>query len=293
MRIGVIDIGGTFIKSGVFADGTLTEVTETPTNSALGGTAVMRTAMAVLEKLGPVDRIGVSTAGQVDTSRGIIKFANPNIPDYTGTNIRGILSGKFGVPVYVENDVNAAATGEAFFGAGAGVKDFLCLTFGTGIGGAIYANGELYSGSNFSAGEVGHLITHADKISNSENPFLAGAYETHASTTALIRDVQKIDPTLTNGRLIFAAIDRPEVKTVIDQWIGEILCGLASLIYTFNPRLIILGGGVMSAPYVIQQLRLRLSHFVSQGHLPVDLQHAQLGNRAGLMGAGYLALTKL
>lgn len=291
MQIAVIDIGGTFIKYGVLRDGVLSHTGETPSNSQLGGQKLIERVAEILESLKPFDRIGISTAGQVNVEGGFIKYANENIPAYTGVQIRKILETQFGVPVFVENDVNAAAVGEAYYGAAAGQqrKNFICLTYGTGIGGAVFTDNQLLRGSDYSAAEFGHLITHGDKIGK-ENSLMAGTYERHASTTALVRSVMEIRPELDNGRKIFAAFDDLQVREKIDQWIGEVLCGLAGIIYTFNPSLIVLGGGVMCVPYVLEQLRNRLPEYVLGGHLPVDLEAAQLGNQAGMMGAGYLAM---
>lgn len=293
MKIGVLDIGGTMIKAGVYTDGSLTQVSETPTNSLLGGPAVLNEAIRVLASLGKFDRIGISTTGQVNTDKGTIKYANPNVPDYIGTDFRGVLSSHFGVPVYVENDVNAAATGEAVFGAATGWSDFLCLTYGTGIGGAVFLNGKLYHGSDFAAGEVGQMITHAEKAALAPESYLAGAYETYASTTALVRNAMAIDPRLSNGKLVFAAANRPDICSVIDNWINEILYGLVNIVYAFNPNLIVLGGGVMSAPFLLDKLQERLPRMLQGGHRGVELRRAALGNHAGLMGAAYLASTEL
>ena len=155
MKVLVFDVGGTSIKYGCCVDSQLTEVHETPTEAKKGGRHIVDTLVSLIEKQSGYDAIGISTAGQVNADEGYIIYANENIPGYTGTRIKAELEAKFGVPVVVENDVNSAALGELRYGAGQGSKEFLCLTYGTGVGGAIVLNGNVYTGSAFSAGSFG------------------------------------------------------------------------------------------------------------------------------------------
>ena len=163
MKILVFDIGGTAIKYGICKNGHLEETKEYPTEAFRGGTHILNTICRLSEQYLPFDAIGISTAGQVNPDEGSIIYANSNIPDYTGTQFKKILQKLFHVPVAVENDVNSAALGEAVFGAGKGKNSFLCLTYGTGVGGAIIENKQVYHGSSFSAGEFGDIITHAEE----------------------------------------------------------------------------------------------------------------------------------
>ena len=144
MRIAALDIGGTSIKSGIWTGGLTEEVREEPTQAKQGGEAVMEKAKKILHGYGSFDAIGISTAGQVNSVEGFIRYANENIPGYTGTKVCEIMEQEFKVPVAVENDVNAAAVGEGRFGAAKGMDDFLCITYGTGVGGAIVLGKELY-----------------------------------------------------------------------------------------------------------------------------------------------------
>lgn len=176
MAIMVLDIGGTAIKSGLYIDGELTDIRETPTEAQKGKEHVVNRAKEIItdyQQHSAFERIGISTAGQVDPVRGEILYANENIPGYTGTKLKEIMEQQFHVPACVENDVNAAAIGEFVFGAGKGFKEFVCLTYGTGVGGAIFTNGKLYTGSSFSAGEFGAIVTHPEPASPVKTYFLA------------------------------------------------------------------------------------------------------------------------
>jgi predicted NBD/HSP70 family sugar kinase len=282
MRIAALDIGATTIKSGVIENGVLSAKMETPSDAHLGGPYLVETAKKIISGYSNFGRIGISTAGQVDSEQGIIRYANPNIPDYTGMKVREIFQTAFNVPVAVENDVNAAALGEAIYGIGKTVenKNFLCLTYGTGIGGAIVIDGKLFKGAASSAGEFGHIITHAVKN---------GYYENYASTRALVKKVQEIMPELDNGKKIFKNIDKPPVKEIIDNWIDEVLYGLVGLIHVFNPSLVVLGGGIMKDEYVVKSIQEKIFDYIMSSFHDVVLAPAALGNNAGLFGAGYLA----
>ena len=109
MKIAVLDIGGTSIKSGEFTDGRLCNIREADTNAQKGGAWVMERAVEILEEYQGFDRIGISTAGQVDSSKGCIRYANSNIPGYTGMEVKRMMEERFHVPTAVENDVTAAA----------------------------------------------------------------------------------------------------------------------------------------------------------------------------------------
>lgn len=286
----VLDIGGTSIKSGLYRDGTLSDIRETPTEAKLGGAHVVNRAMEIIaayQKSAPFHRIGISTAGQVDSARGRIIYANENIPGYTGTMLKDIMEQEFHVPTEVENDVNAAAIGEAAFGAGKNQTDFVCLTYGTGVGGAIFTGGKLYSGSSCSAGEFGAIVIHPHER-DAEHDLFSGCYEKYASTTALVSRAMSLDSSLSNGRIVFEHQDRPEVKQLIDQWILEIVYGLTTIVHMLNPACAILGGGVMEQPYVLEQIRRELYRNIMPSFRHVKIEKAVLGNRAGMLGAAVL-----
>lgn len=284
MRISTIDIGGTFIKSGIFKDGCISFTKSTPTESSKGTSCIMNTVCNLINSHGAIDAIGISTRGQVDFSHGVIIFDTPDvIPDYTKTPIKQILEKRFSVPVTVENDVNCVAIGEGAYGAATKYADYLCLTFGTSIGGAIVMQKQLYHGSSYSAGEFG-MMTFPDLMDN--NSFFT--YENYASVTKLVSMAMEYDKNLTDGQKIIDAIQDPFVSKIIDLWCKKVSVGLCSLIHIFNPPCIILGGGIMEQPEIINRIRKATLSSIAPGFEHVELLPAALGNMAGMIGAAHL-----
>ncbi len=247
----------------------------------------MERAKEILHQYQGFDAIGISTAGQVNPEKGCISYANENIPGYTGMEVRRILEEEFHVPVAVANDVNAAAVGEAQFGAGRGKSDFLCITYGTGVGGAIVLDGAVHTGSSFSAGEFGGILVHPED--REKGSYFSGCYEKYASATALVNRARALDENLDTGRKIFSRIGEPSVQAIVDGWIDEIVYGLITLIHVFNPSCIVLGGGVMAQPYILEQVKKKVMTEVMDSFRNLEICQAELGNQAGLLGAAYLA----
>lgn len=288
MKIAALDIGGTSIKAAEYNNGVLSEVKEFETHAERGGAHVIEKALEITGSFRGIDCIGISTAGQVDSQKGVIRYANENIPGYTGMKVKEIFEKEFKVPAAVENDVNAAALGEAWFGAGREEKDFLCLTYGTGVGGAVVIDREIYRGSSFSAGEFGAMIVRAGERRPGEDIF-SGCYERYASATALVRKGAELDPALDSGRKIFARLEEEKVKSVVDAWILEVVYGLSTLIHIFNPSCVILGGGVMSQKYILDKIREILYNHIMKSYHNVVVKQAALENKAGILGAVKIA----
>jgi glucokinase len=293
MNILAADIGGTNTKMGICDErGHLEAYREFATESHLGGPHVMERLMVHLAEYpqSRYDAIAISTAGQVNAEEGFIIYANENIPDYTGTRIKAIIESRFHKPVKVENDVNAAALGEAAFGAARSFSDFLCLTYGTGIGGAIVMNGRIYRGAHGVAAEFGHMLTHPLQDSGAGSSKLY--YEKVASTTALVRAARQVDPDCIDGRTIFDKIRNGDdrLNQVLQAWVAEVCAGLASLIHIFNPPAIVIGGGVMEQESLVRLVEEQTKCLVMESFAKVSILKASLGNRAGLLGAASLFL---
>lgn len=285
MRIGALDIGGTNIKACLFEDGIAGPLREAPTLAKQGN--VLDRAAELAASLGDFDAIGISTAGQVDPDTGVIRYANENLPGYTGTDVKGFFERRFGKPAAVINDVYAAALGEGTRGAAQGNPDYICLTYGTGIGGGIVLGGKPYYGRGASAGVMmGGLITHPEAMVPGD-PF-SGTYERFASTTALIAGAKKMDPSIENGRQLFARQEEAPLKQVLDCWLEEVAAGICALVHCYNIPCVLLGGGIMEQPLVFNQAKRLTQERLIPGFRGVEIRQAALGNMAGLYGVASL-----
>lgn len=288
LRIAAVDMGGTQSKAFLLEADRVLEAREVPSRAREGGAALLSQGKKLLEGLWPFDALGVATAGQVDPAQGVIRYANDNIPGYTGAPVRAYFQEKFPVPVAVENDVCAAALGEGLRGAAREQSDYMLLTYGTGVGGAVVLENRLYRGAGASAGiMLGGLITHPERT-DPKDPF-AGCYERSASASALVRRGLALDAGLSSGRAIFARLEEPAVQALVDAWLDQVAAGLCTLIHAYNVPCLVLGGGVMEQPYAVQGARRRALARLIPGFQSPSILGAALGNRAGLWGAAHLA----
>lgn len=285
MKILCADLGGTSIKAALIENGKITDFKETPTDAKKGGPKVMENLIGLLKTYEDYEAIGISSAGQVDREQGSIIYANENIPKYTGTEVKKLVEEALGKSCEVENDVNCAALGETYFGAGQEEKDLLCLTYGTGIGGAIIIDRKVYGGHDGIAGEFGHILSHpGEKLCACGK---LGCYEAYASAAQLVRNAQEKDSSITDGREFFEKIKAgdTEMDAVLTNWAREVAIGLTSLTHVFNPSLIVLGGGILEQEAALIRIQEEFEHLIMDSFNQVKLKKAQLGNQAGLLGA--------
>ena len=288
MNILAIDIGGTMIKYGlVSSDGEILSTDKIETEAEKGLENILNKIDNIFKKYKENNPIGVAVSGtgQINGMIGKVIGGNPIIPNWIGANLVKILEEKYNLPAVLENDVNCVALGEKWIGAGKDLSNFICLTIGTGIGGGIILNNQLFRGENFVAGEFGHIL------------IKKGEFEQFASTTALIRLVKERTGKTLNGKEIFD-LEKKEIveyQKVISEWIENLTDGLSSIVYCFNPANMILGGGVIEqGEPLINRIKNSLFKKIGpQFKEKLNIIQAKLGNNAGMIGASYLLLEKI
>ena len=291
MQLGVIDIGGTFIKYAVVDhEGAFLFHGSVPTEAAKGGDELVAKVQRLSDELMgrfQLDGISISSAGQIDNVNGRVVFATDNLPGYTGTELAGRISAHTGLPVKVENDVNCTALGEYWKGAAKDTSNFLCVTIGTGIGGALFLNGELYTGAHFSAGEIGHINLYPNG-----KPCTCGhrgCYEQYASSAALQQLVatQFGEELELKGFFEQVKAGKPEAVQLFEQWLDDLTTGLQTLVHLFNPELIVIGGGISAQGGFLQQAILSsLENKIMPNHRQsLQIKMAEHDNKTNLLGA--------
>ncbi|KAA0789543.1 ROK family protein [Bacillus sp. BB56-3] len=278
------DIGGTQIKYGIVSEiGRVLKRKTVATEIHLGGEQTIQKLIYVSKKImneHTIAGIGISTTGIVDINKGIVTGGADHIPGYRTIPIIDRLQEILKVPVSIDNDVNCAAFGEKWNGSGREKENFIMLTLGTGIGGAIFIDGELYRGHSFSAGEWGNMLIEG-------KPF-----EEVASISGLIRLVRKYKGKGEwNGRLIFELYDKGdrEVAQVVRIFFKHLAIGISNLAYIFNPEKIIIGGGITDrGNEFLKEVKEEVSKYLNQEiYNNCEIELAQNGNCAGMIGAIY------
>jgi len=288
-RVLAFDVGGTWVKYGIVdAGGRLLCSDQLATQSEPDGKALLTRLLAVAEPLvarhAPAG-IAFSTLGIIDAAEGRLVGAVEAIAGYFGQSPKECFERAFGVPVVVENDGNCVALAEGWTGAAAGVRHYLALTLGTGIGGGIVIDGRLYRGANGAAGEWGYMLVEGK------------VWEDHASPRGLAAAAEKARPGCgLDAEGVFAARDRgdAEMAAVVTAWFGLLATGLANLLFAFNPSRVVIGGGITArGPAFLQELRAEMRlRLRPEFYRMCDIALASAGNQAGLLGAARLWLTQ-
>lgn len=286
-----IDIGGTAIKLGRF-DHTgqglqfLTIATPQPATPD----AILNTIVAAIPTIDPNQQaksIGIGTPGPTDVTGRIARLAI-NLPGWANVPVADRMEAELKIPCTVGNDGNCAALGEQWQGAGRHYQNIVMLTLGTGVGGGIILNGQLFIGHNGAAGELGSISFNPDGHScNSGNH---GSLEQQLCIGSIVRRSGK-DPALL-GQL--AKAGDPDALAFWECYGRDLGIGLTTLIYVLNPEAIVIGGGISgSSEFFFKSAMLEIQTRVSTPSQGTQLLKAELGNQAGMYGAAKLALQRV
>jgi glucokinase len=305
-----VDVGGTKIAGGVIdTDGTVLEELRviSPATDSEAIEEAIAGLVTELRARHDIAAVGVGAAGYIDKSRAVVMFA-PNIA-WRHVNLKAELEERIHLPVVVENDANAAAWGEFTYGAAHDVDDLLLVTVGTGVGGGVVLDGELYRGAFGVGAEIGHMrVVPEGILCGCGN---RGCFEQYASGSALVRETRSAvragsllardlldraggDPEKITGPLITEAAHEGDAFAIeqlsqLGRWLGE---GIASLTAVLDPAVVVIGGGVSEAgDLLLEPVRAAFAaQLTGRGHRPkLEIRRARLGNRAGLIGAADLA----
>lgn len=280
MPILCFDIGGTDIKYGIVENEVILEKGSMPTNPYLGQENVSNRLLEVtkeFQKRYEIEGVGISVAGCVDFNYAKVIAGPESIPEFNNWDFREVF-GKLGLKAVADNDVNCFGVAEGKSGAAVKFNNFLTMTVGTGIGGAIVLNGEMWRGLNFQAAEFGRMLIEG------------GKYEAQAATSALVRSARIAGLTAGNGLDVFALYDEknPIAVKVVTEFYHKLALGIANLVYIFNPEAIIIGGGISNRKTFATELKKELKKImVPAFYDTVKIYNAAYKNDGGIMGAYY------
>lgn len=302
-----LDVGGTNVKGIVLKDGKAVYEAVVPTVCGEGLAGCLeelteKLALGCGAVFSKIEGVGLGCPGVIDSLTGsIVRAANLNLENYP---LKTLLQSKLGVEVRICNDANAAALGEARFGAGKGYRDSALITLGTGVGGGIVIGGKLFEGNKSAGAEIGHMVIKAGGKRCSCGRY--GCFEAYCSARALIgltREYMEEDTSSAmwktysydsvNGATAFEYMDIDDTaKKVVERYIKYLACGVANIANIFRPQVIIIGGGVSAqGSRLIRPLQAIVDKeiFVPD-YAPVEIKCAKLGNRSGAFGAAALFL---
>ena len=311
-----IDFGGTGIKVGIIDEnGKILIKDSFVTDPQKSGDEIVKHIAECTQKVMDDSKlpqenilgIGIGSPGLLNPETGQLKIVT-NIPNLNDIYLTKGISDYLNKPAFLDNDVNTMSLGEFYYGSGKGKKNVIALTVGTGVGGGIILNGELYRGTTFTAGEIGHMsIARDGKYCSCGN---YGCLERYVGKEGIIERFEiykskgietSIDKYLEDGKITpkaisMAAKDGDKISIEVLKETGEILGhAIASLVNILNPEMIIIGGGISNAgDLLMEPIRMgMLKHAYTIPASAVEIVRAQLGNDAGLVGSASLAVANL
>ncbi len=303
------DLGGTHLRAALVGyDGTIHYRLKQPTPQAEKPDGIVHALVDAAHEgerhiaaKGQISAVSIAVPGTVNFEDGVVVKA-PNVPCLDGFRLAAAVESELKLPAILENDANAAAIGEMWQGAGRGYSSIVCVTLGTGVGGGIILDGQLWRGVDGSAGEIGHLGV---------DPFggvpcgcgSRGCLEVYSSATAIVRMTREARPRypdsmlhtsedLTSETVYLAGLEGDELALEVFRRMGVYLgIGLASLVNLLNPEIIVIGGGLSNGWELFEQ-HMRQQVIERAFPIParsVRITRAECGDDAGFLGAARLA----
>lgn len=303
-RIGV-DLGGTNIAAGVINEqNEIVSKLSVPTNTDPTFEGICRNinglCLRLLREYPDAVTVGIGSPGIANCETGIVeRWSNLKLEN---APLVERVREKVGLPVYLENDANAAALGEYAVGAGRGTDNFMLITLGTGIGCGTVLGGKIYQGKNHAAFEAGHMVI--DRHGLPCTCGRRGCFEMYASASALCREAEKAAKAhpesllaggKIDGRAVFAAAAQKDstAQAVIAEYIEDLACGVTNMINLLQPEVLCIGGGISGAGDALldplRELAAKDVH-AKDAAFKTQIKLAVLGNDAGIIGAALLPL---
>ncbi len=310
-----MDIGGTNMRAAlVDCRGTILHSAKTPTGRNEARDDILDRMVDLIDDCKVKSRtgikaVGIGFPGPLNVREGYI-YEPPNIPSLKKTPLKKILERRLNLPVFVENDANAAALAEYRFGAGKDAKSLVCLTLGTGVGGGLILDGKIWHGADDVAGEIGHM-----KIRRSGRLCGCGArgcLERYASATgvvlsaktrlrknagSLILKLVKGDIGKVTAKIVTSAAKEGDETAIeiLAETAGHLAFGVANILNVLNPRMVVICGGLARAgKFLFTPLKTEVKRLALESAFRnVRIVRGKLGDRAGLLGAAAVAFARL
>lgn len=280
------DIGGTGIKYGILDEnGNIIEKYSINSEArTIGGPGIINKIIDIandFKKNYTLHGIAISCAGMIDSKSGTVLFTDEHlIPNFSGMKVKELVEEKTNLKCEIENDVNCAGLGELWLGDESNVSLVSMLTIGTGIGSCLIKDKKLITGNTMCAGEVGKTL------------IPGGRFEDIASSYAMTTKLEKklgLKPESLDGKMVFDEIEKGNNIYIeaVDEMINNLAIGISNLCFTYNPGIIILGGGIMARneyfkPRLEENLKKYLPEVIYNG---TEIRFAKLKNDAGMIGA--------
>lgn len=305
-----VDLGGTEIKTGIVSkDKGIINKVSIPTEANLGAEKVAENIIKTIKiisegKLDRVEGIGIGSPGSIDRDHGIVRYA-PNLP-FHNFELAKAISDELKIPTFVENDANAFALGEWYFGSAQGLKHFVALTLGTGIGGGVVSHGILITGKDGIGAELGHVIVDPDgplcgcgsrgcieAIASARNTARwAKEFSIKIPDNMIVKLAGSIDEI--ESKHVFMALEKNDfvAKMVVDKITDALAKAIANFAHIFNPEMVIVGGGMSKAgDALLKPIKEKVDLYLMPSFRnSFKIMQSSLVEDAGILGASAAAM---